>query len=113
MLDSDRGGVSSSSSRSVFPTKLELPSNQFSVSQPQQIEPEVKLDIEFNDPSLQTSSGLLGDLLLEAQALASGQSSKKRNYLSLNEGNNNDVFDGCQSFDDLPLSSLYWSSTSG
>jgi len=88
---------------------LELPSNQF-YKPPQ--EQDIKLDIDFSDPSLQNSSGLLGDLILEAQALASGQNSKKRAYLSLNEGN--DMFDACQSFDDFPSTSLYWpSSASG
>ncbi|KAK7287581.1 hypothetical protein RIF29_00862 [Crotalaria pallida] len=105
LLDSDRVV---SAPNSVFPSKLEHPSNQFSQSHQ---EPVVKHDMEFNDPTLQTSSGLLGDLLLEAQALASGQNSKKRNYLSLNEGN--DVLDGYQNFEDWPLSSTYWSSTSG
>ncbi|XP_061339549.1 transcription factor MYB97 [Gastrolobium bilobum] len=104
LLDSDRG-VSSSSS--AFQNKSEFPSNQF--SKPTQ-EPDTKLDNQFNDHAFHNSSGMLGDLLLEAQALASGQNSKKRSYLSLNEGN--DVFDGCQSFDDFPLSSFYWSSTS-
>lgn len=97
-LSSDRG-VSSSSSSSPFSTKLELPTNHYLNKTSEQ---------EFSDPSFQTNSGLLGDLLIEAQALASGQNSKKRSYLSLNEGN--DMFDGCQSLDDYPL---YWSSNSG
>ncbi|ESW18487.1 hypothetical protein PHAVU_006G045300 [Phaseolus vulgaris] len=101
-LESDLG-ISSSS---PFQPKLELPSNQF-YKPPQ--EQDIKLDIDFSDPSFQTSSGLLGDLLLEAQALASGQNSKKRTYLSLNEGN--DMFDACQSFEDFPSSSLYWPSS--
>ncbi|CAL0310871.1 unnamed protein product [Lupinus luteus] len=105
LLDSNR---MVSTHNSVFSTKLELPSNQYSQPQMQQ---EIKHDIDFNDPTLQTSSGLLGDLLFEAQAIASGQNSKKRNYLSLNEGN--DVFDGYQNFDDWPLCSNYWSSSSG
>ncbi|GAU20462.1 hypothetical protein TSUD_130200 [Trifolium subterraneum] len=47
---------------------------------------------------------------MDAQTLACGQNSKKRSYLSLNEGN--DMFNGCQSYDDFPLNSLYWSSNS-
>lgn len=96
---------------SNFSKKLELPSNQF--SQPV-IEPEIKFDMQMNDPALKTSGGgeFLGDLLFEAQVLASGQTaSKKRSYLSLNEGN--DMFDGCRSFDDLPLTSDCWSSPTG
>ncbi|WVY94783.1 hypothetical protein V8G54_033871 [Vigna mungo] len=102
-VESDRGISSSSSS---FQPKLDLPSSQF-YKPPQ--EQDIKLDIDFNDPSFQTSSGLLGGLLLEAQALASGQNSKKRPHLSLNEGN--DFFDACQSFEDFPSSSLYWPSS--
>ncbi|AES70376.1 transcription factor MYB97 [Medicago truncatula] len=108
MFESDQG-VSSSSL--PFSTKLELPSNQYSRLSSEQ---DVNVNnIEFNDPnSFQTNnSGLMGDLLMEAQTLASGQNSKKRNYLSLNEGN--DMFNGFQSLDDFPLSSLYWSSNSG
>ncbi|RDY04431.1 Transcription factor MYB97, partial [Mucuna pruriens] len=97
-----------SSSSSTFTPKLDFPSNQFYRPPPQ--DPEIKFDFDFNDPSFQNSTGLLGDLLLEAQALASGQNSKKRTYLSLNEGN--DMFNACQSFEDLPPSSLYCSSTS-
>ncbi|KAK7387094.1 hypothetical protein VNO78_27599 [Psophocarpus tetragonolobus] len=70
LLESDQG-VSSS----AFQPKLELPSNQF-YKPPQ--EQDFKLDAEFNDPSFQTSSDTLKDLLLEAQALASGQNSNKR-----------------------------------
>ncbi|KAK7305125.1 hypothetical protein VNO77_43025 [Canavalia gladiata] len=113
LLDSDRGVSSSSaSSSSAFQMKLDqLPSSHF--LKPPSQEQELKFDFEFNDPAFQTSSsGLLGDLLLEAQALASGQNTKKRNYLGLNEGNDH-VFDGCQSFEDLPLSSFWSSSTSG
>ncbi|KAE9594089.1 hypothetical protein Lal_00012407 [Lupinus albus] len=88
----------------VFSSKLEQHSNQF--SQPQ-LQPEIMHhDIEFNDPTFQTSSGLLGDFQFDAQALASGHNSKKRSYFSLNEGN--DVFDGYQNFEDT-----YWFSTSG
>ena len=109
LLDSDRG-VSSSSSSLAFQPKLELPLSQY--YKPSQ-EQDIKLDIEFNDPSFQSSSsGLMGDLLFEAQAMASGKNSKKRGYLSLNEGNN--VFNACWSFEDFPSSSLYGpSSTSG
>ncbi|KAH1054099.1 hypothetical protein GLYMA_08G317800v4 [Glycine max] len=90
LLDSDRG-VSSSSSSLAFQPKLELPLSQY--YKPSQ-EQDIKLDIEFNDPSFQSSSsGLMGDLLFEAQAMASGKNSKKRGYLSLNEGNN--VFNAC------------------
>ncbi|KHM99555.1 Transcription factor GAMYB-like protein [Glycine soja] len=90
VLDSDRG-VSSSSSSLAFQPKLELPLSQY--YKPSQ-EQDIKLDIEFNDPSFQSSSsGLMGDLLFEAQAMASGKNSKKRGYLSLNEGNN--VFNAC------------------
>ncbi|KAG4377361.1 hypothetical protein AAZX31_18G092600 [Glycine max] len=105
LLDSDRG-VSSSSSL-AFQPKLELPSSQYYKPPHEQ---DIKLDIEFNDPSFQSSSsGFLGDLLFEAQAMASGQNSKKRGYLSLNE--RNDVFDACQSFENFPSSSLYWPSS--
>ncbi|XP_027932854.1 protein ODORANT1 [Vigna unguiculata] len=101
LFESDRP-ISSSSS---FQPKFDLPSTQF-------YKPPQDQDIDFNDPSFQTSSGLLGGLLLEAQALASGQNSKKRPHLSLNEGN--DIFDACQSFEDFPSSSLFWpSSASG
>ncbi|KAL3006931.1 hypothetical protein AAZX31_08G306300 [Glycine max] len=89
-LDSDRG-VSSSSSSLAFQPKLELPLSQYYKPSEEQ---EIKLDIEFNDPSFQSSSsGLMGDLLFEAQAMALGKNSKKRGYLSLNEGNN--VFNAC------------------
>ncbi|KAL2322668.1 hypothetical protein Fmac_027047 [Flemingia macrophylla] len=101
LFDTDQG-VSSSS---AFQPKLELPSNQF--YKPLQ-EQELKLDLDFNDPSFQSSSGFLGDLLFEAQALASGHNPKKRGYMCSNEGN--DVFDACQGFEDFPPSSLYWSS---
>ncbi|MED6123729.1 hypothetical protein PIB30_052037 [Stylosanthes scabra] len=113
LLDLERNNVNmvsstTTSSPSNFQCKMELPSNQ--------IEPlEVKLDVEYNDlNSLNTNNGLVGDILLsETQNFASGnQVFKKRNYLSLNEGHN-EVFDGCQSFDDSPLSSLYWPSASG
>ena len=90
LLDSDRG-VSSSSSSLAFQPKLELPLSQYYKPPEEQ---DIKLDIEFNDPSFQSSSsGLMGDLLFEAQAMASGKNSKKRGYLSLNEGNN--VFNAC------------------
>jgi myb proto-oncogene protein len=109
-LESDRG-VSSSSSL-PFSTKLELPSNQYSrLSSEQDINAN---NIEFNnDPNSfqNNNSGLMGDLLMDAQTLACGQNSKKRSYLSLNEGN--DMYNGCQSYDDFPLSSIYWSSNSG
>ncbi|KAL5177978.1 Disease resistance protein RPM1 [Glycine soja] len=96
LLDSDRG-VSSSSSSLAFQPKLELPLSQYYKPPEEQ---DIKLDIEFNDPSFQSSSsGLMGDLLFEAQAMASGKNSKKRGYLSLNEGNN--------VFEDFPSSSLY------
>ncbi|CAJ2639789.1 unnamed protein product [Trifolium pratense] len=108
LLESDRG-VSSSSS--PFSTKLELPSNQYSrLSSEQDIKTN---NVEFNNDlnSLQNnSSGLMGDLLMDAQTLACEQNSKKRNYLSLNEGS--DMYNGCQSYDDFPLSTLYWSSNS-
>ncbi|XP_004500080.1 uncharacterized protein [Cicer arietinum] len=109
LLESDRG-VSSSSSSSPFSTKLELPSNHYSRTH---LDHDIKHhNIEFNnDTSFQNNSGLFGDLLMEAQTMACGQNSKKRSYLSLNEGN--DMFNGCQSIDDYPLSSLYWSSNSG
>lgn len=89
----------------IFSTKMELPSNQFS----QSMEPDIKLVMEMDDPALHTSSDLLGDLLREAQALVSGQNLKKRNYSSFIEGNV--VFDGCLGLDNLPLSSAYWSSS--
>ncbi|XP_045824377.1 transcription factor MYB97-like [Trifolium pratense] len=103
LLESDRG-VSFSSS-SPFSTNLELPSNQYSrVSSEQDIKAN---NIEFNnDPN-----GLMGDLLMDAQTIACGQNSKKRKYLSLNEGN--DMFNGCQSYDEFPFNSVYWSSNSG
>jgi len=90
---------------------LELPSNQYSRLS---LEQDVKVNnIEFNEPnSFDTNNnGLMGDLLMEAQTLASNQNSKKRNYLSLNE--ENDMFNGCQSSDDFSLRSAYWSSNSG
>jgi myb proto-oncogene protein len=109
LLESGRG-VSSSSL--PFSTKLELPSNQYSrLSSEQDINAN---NIEFNnDPNSfqNNNSGLMGDLLMDAQTLACGQNSKKRSYLSLNEGN--DMFNGCQSYDDFPFSSVYWSSNSG
>ncbi|KAK2441265.1 myb domain protein [Trifolium repens] len=109
LLESDRG-VSSSSSL-PFSTKLELPSNQYSrLSSEQDIKAN---NIEFNnDPNSfqNNNSGLMGDLLMDAQTLACGQNSKKRSYLSLNEGN--DMYNGCQSYDDFPLRSIYWSSNS-
>ncbi|KAF7815834.1 transcription factor MYB97-like [Senna tora] len=89
----------------IFSTKMELPSIQFS----QSIEPDNKLVMEMEDPALHPSNDMLGDLLLEAQALVSGQNSKKRNYSSFSEGNG--VFDRCQGLDDLPLSSVYCSSS--
>uniref|UniRef100_A0A0R0J5L0 MYB/HD-like transcription factor n=1 Tax=Glycine max TaxID=3847 RepID=A0A0R0J5L0_SOYBN len=68
LLDSDRG-VSSSSSSLAFQPKLELPLSQYYKPPEEQ---DIKLDIEFNDPSFQSSSsGLMGDLLFEAQAMAS------------------------------------------
>lgn len=102
---------SSSSSVPVVPppcilsTKMELPSNQFSQFL---IEPDIKLVMEMNDPALHTSNDLQGDLLLEAQASVSGQNLRKRSYSSLSEGNG--IFDGGLGLDDLPLSSVYWSS---
>ncbi|WJX37698.1 hypothetical protein P8452_25438 [Trifolium repens] len=109
LLESGRG-VSSSSL--PFSTKLELPSNQYSrLSSEQDINAN---NIEFNnDPNSfqNNNSGLMGDLLMDAQTLACGQNSKKRSYLSLNEGN--DMYNGCQSYDDFPFSSVYWSSNSG
>ncbi|KAK2387213.1 myb domain protein [Trifolium repens] len=108
LLESDRG-VSSSSL--PFSTKLELPSNQYSRLSSEQ---DIKVNnIEFNnDPNSfqNNNSGLMGDLLMDAQTLTCGQNSKKRSYLSLNEGN--DMYNGCQSYDDFPLSSIYWSSNS-
>ncbi|XP_054818310.1 transcription factor MYB97-like [Prosopis cineraria] len=77
-------GVPSSSS--ILSTKMELPSNQFS----------------------QSNNDLLGDLLLEAQVLVSGQNLKKRTYSSFSEGNG--FLDGYMGLDDLPQSSVYWSS---
>jgi len=108
LLESDRG-VSSSSS--PFSTKLELPSNQYSRLSSEQ---DVKVNnIEFNEAnSFRTNNcGLMGDLLMDAHTLASGQNSKKRSYLSLNE--ENDMFNGYQGLNDFPLSSVYWSSNSG
>ncbi|KAK2387211.1 myb domain protein [Trifolium repens] len=109
LLESDRG---LSSSTSPFSTKLELPSNQYSrLSSEQDIKAN---NIEFNnDPNSfqNNNSGLMGDLSMDAQTLAGGQNSKKRSYLSLNEGN--DMFNGCQSYDNFPFSSVYWSSNSG
>lgn len=93
---------------SNFSTKLELPLNQF--SQPV-TEPEIKFDMQMNDPALKNSGGgFLGDLLFDTQALPSDQTaSKKRSFSSLNEGN--DMFHACRGFDDLPTA--YWSSPSG
>ncbi|KAI4306105.1 hypothetical protein L6164_029413 [Bauhinia variegata] len=96
LLDSDQRV---SSSPSVFPTRLELPSNQFS----QPLEPEIKFDMLMNDPASHTSSDFLGDILMEAEAFASGHTSNKRSYSNVNEEN--------YLLDDLPLSSLNWSST--
>ncbi|XP_057746219.1 transcription factor MYB97-like [Arachis stenosperma] len=117
LLDPERNMVCSTSP-SNFLSKVELPSNQFSLSShPHQIEPsEFKLDdVEYNnDPNcLNTSNGLVGDILSEAQTMASShQNFKKRSYFGLNEGQD-EAFEGCQSFDDSVLSSLYWSSSSG
>lgn len=109
LLESDLA-VSSSSS-SPFTTKLELPSNQYLRTHSEQ---DVKPNIDFNDPnSFQNNNNsiMMGDILMEAQTLASGQNSKKRHYLSLNE--ENDMFNGCQGIDDFTLSSIYWPSNSG
>ncbi|CAL5202204.1 unnamed protein product [Lathyrus oleraceus] len=109
LLESDLA-VSSSSS-SPFSTKLELPSNQYLRTHSEQ---DVKPNIDFNDPnSFQNNNNsiMMGDILMEAQTLASGQNSKKRHYLSLNE--ENDMFNGCQGIDDFTLSSIYWPSNSG
>ncbi|GAU20460.1 hypothetical protein TSUD_130180 [Trifolium subterraneum] len=110
LLESDRR--LSFPSSSPFSTKLELPSNQYSrLSSEQDIKTN---NIEFNnDPNSfqNNNSGLMGDLLMDAQTMACGQNSKKRSYLSLNEGN--DMFNGCQSYDDFPFNSIDWSSNSG
>ncbi|MED6123728.1 hypothetical protein PIB30_052036 [Stylosanthes scabra] len=112
--DLERNGLSlefSPSNSSNVQSKMQFLSNQI-------MEPlEVKYYAEYNNDtnSLSMSNNrLLGDFLFETQALdSSHQILKKRNYLGLNEGNNDDVFDSCQNFDDLPLSSLDWSSTPG
>ncbi|KAI4307999.1 hypothetical protein L6164_031119 [Bauhinia variegata] len=83
----------------VFPTKLELPSNQFS----KPLEPVIMSDMLMNNPDSHTPNGFLGDILMEAEALASGHTSKKRNYLTLDEEN--------YLFDYLPLSFPYWTCT--
>ncbi|XP_028796761.1 transcription factor MYB97-like [Neltuma alba] len=83
-LSSSVPGVLSPSS--ILSTKMELPSNQFSPS----------------------NNDLLGDLLLEAQVLVSGQNSKKRTYSSFSEGNG--LLDGHIGLDDMPHSSVYWPS---
>ncbi|RYR79935.1 hypothetical protein Ahy_A01g004726 [Arachis hypogaea] len=114
LLDLERSGSSLTSSPSNAQSKMQLLSNQIPLSlQTQQMEPlEVNYDIEYNnDPnSLSASNRLFGDFLSETQPSTSGhQILKKRNYLGLDERDNN-VFDCCQSFDDSPLSSLYGSS---
>ncbi|CAK8565595.1 unnamed protein product [Lathyrus sativus] len=94
----------------LLESDLAVSSNQYLRTN---LEQDVKPNIDFNDPnSFQNNNSIMmGDILMEAQTLASGQNSKKRNYLSLNEGN--DMFNGCQSIDDFTLSSIYWPSNSG
>ncbi|KAK4275451.1 hypothetical protein QN277_018532 [Acacia crassicarpa] len=83
-LSSSVPGVPSSSS--ILFNKMELPSNQFAPS----------------------NNDLLGDILLEAQVLVSDQNLKKRTYLSSSEGDG--FLDGYIGLDDMPHSSVYWSS---
>ncbi|KAI9115635.1 hypothetical protein K1719_013304 [Acacia pycnantha] len=83
-LSSSFPGVPSSSS--ILFNKMELPSNQFA----------------------QSNNDLLEDILLEAQVLVSDQNLKKRTYLSSSEGNG--FSDGYIGLDDMPHSSVYWSS---
>ncbi|MED6219443.1 hypothetical protein PIB30_035935 [Stylosanthes scabra] len=106
--DLERNELSFEFSPSNVQSKMQFFSNQ--------MEPlEVKYDAEYNDPSFLTMNNnrFVGDFLFETQALdSSPQILKKRNYLGLNEGNN-DVFDSYQNIDGSPLSSLDWSSTPG
>ncbi|KAJ7960784.1 MYB transcription factor [Quillaja saponaria] len=89
----------------VYSTKIELPSNQLF----QTPNSELNIESKVNEATTQTNSGLLEDLLLEAQALASDRNSKKRNYSCLKE--ECDFLDPYNGLEDL--GSINWSSTSG
>ncbi|KAJ7963795.1 MYB transcription factor [Quillaja saponaria] len=81
----------------VYSTKSEFPSNHLLQTQ------------VINEAASQRHSGLLEDLLLEVQVMASGGSSKKRNYKHLMEEYN--FLDSYRSFEDL--GSVDWTSSSG